>query len=111
MTQPTRRPVYASRKFQTMAGKTYYVCVDNGAADGSHRSGQVMVTVDNGIVLTPADFKPEKDPPRHVAVALQLDRTHGRSHDTVPPPAGKHEWDAALFGQGGTITVSIRVAK
>jgi beta propeller repeat protein len=112
LTEPTRRPVYASRKFQTLAGKTYYVCVDNGAADGSHRSGQIMVTVDNGLVLTPADFKPEKNPPRHVAVALQLDRTHGRGHDdTVPPPAGTHEWDAALFAQGGTITVSIRVAK
>ena len=111
LTQPTRRPVYASRNFQTLAGKTYYVCVDDGAADGSHRTGQVIVTVDHGVVLTPADFKPEKNPPRHVAAKLDFDDTHGRGHDDRPPPTGKHEWDAALFGAGGTITVSIRVAK
>jgi beta propeller repeat protein len=111
MTQQTRRPVYASRNFQTQTGKTYYLCVDNGAADGSRRSGQVMVAVDNGMVLTPAAFKPEKNPPRHVAVQLDFDRGHGRGGDDSVPIT-KHEWDAALFGQAGsTISVSIRVAK
>jgi len=128
--QPTKRPVYASHSFTTQAGKTYYVCVDNGAADGSHRTGQVMVTVDNGIVLTPADFKPDTNPPAHVSAKLSLglfehfqehgfghcdgdddDDGHGRGrHDD--PRTSKHAWASALFGNAGsTIAVSIRVAK
>jgi beta propeller repeat protein len=116
--QPTKRPVYSSRKFQTLAGKTYYLCVEDGAADGSHRTSQIMAAVDNGIVLTPADFKPEKSPPHFVAAQLSFDHDHGRGHggrehqghddDT----SNQHEWDAALFGAPGShITVSIRVAK
>ena len=115
--QATRRPVYGGHGFTAVPGKTYYVCVDDGAADGSHRTSQVMVAVDNGIVLTPADFKPEKDPPKHVAVQLLLDKMHGRwaddddgrDHDDNN---GVHSWSAALFGAAGsTIAVSIRVAK
>ena len=110
LTQPARRPVYGGHSFGSSPGKTYYLCVEDGAADGSHRSSQVMATVDNGVVLTPADFKPEKDPPQKVAVALQLDADHGRSRDDNP--GAKHRWSAALFGQpGSTISVSIRVAK
>jgi len=113
-TQPSRRPVYSGHGFATTAGKTYYVCVDDGAADGSRRTSQVIVAVDNGVVLTPADFQPEKNPPKHVAVALQLDRLHGRFHDgdDGDGTTGAHKWSAALFGQpGSTIAVSIRVAK
>lgn len=115
-TQSSRRPVYSGHGFQTLPGKTYYVCVDDGAADGSHRSSQVMVAVDNGIVLTPADFKPENNPPAHVAVPLLLDKMHGRFHDHDADDddgtGGVHKWSAALFGQpGSTIAVSIRVAK
>jgi beta propeller repeat protein len=114
--QPTRRPVYSSHKFSAPTGKTYYVCVEDGSADGSHRTSQIMVAVDNGIVLTPADFKPEKSPPHWVATKLlSIDRWHGHGHDDDDGPghlAGLHEWDAALFGQpGSAISVSIRVAK
>ena len=92
------------------AGKTYYLCVENGAPDGSRRSGQIMATVDNAIALTPADFTPENDPPSQVATQLLLDRGHGRGHDGGPN--AEHSWLAALFGQpGSTIAVSIRVAK
>jgi beta propeller repeat protein len=114
MTQASRRPVYASRSFQTQAGKTYYVCVDDGAANGANRSSQVMITVDSGIVATPADFQPQKNPPAHVAFKLEFDSDHGRGHDpqSPPPPSSTHEWDGGLFGQpGSTIAVSIRVAK
>lgn len=119
MTQPTRRPVYRARNFQTVANKRYYVCVEDGAADGTHRSGQILVAVDNRLVLTPADFKPEKSPPRYVAAALDFDRGHGHGGDDEGDGGdgggthgGKHRWDAALFGQpGSAMTVSIRVAK
>ena len=114
--QSSRRPVYSGHSFQTLPGKSYYVCVDDGAADGSHRTSQVMVAVDNGIVLTPADFKPENNPPAHVAVPLLIDKMHGRfhdhDHDDDDGIGGVHKWSAALFGQAGsTIAVSIRVAK
>jgi beta propeller repeat protein len=114
-TQLTKRPIYSSHKFTAAAtGKTYYVCVEDGSADGSHRSAQVMVVVDNGVVLTPADFKPQNSPPHYVAAPLwQLNRNHGRDDDDWRDHASTlHEWDAALFGNpGSTISVSIRVAK
>ncbi len=113
-TQTTRRPVYSGHAFQTQPGKTYYVCVDDGAADGSHRTSQIMVALDNGMVLTPADFQPEANPPANVAAQLLIDKDHGRirgdSDDAAT--AGVHKWSAALFGAAGsTIAVSIRVAK
>jgi beta propeller repeat protein len=112
-TQVSRRPVYSSHKFTAQPGKNYYVCVENGAPDGSGRSGQVMVVVDNGVVLTPADFKPQNNPPHYVAAPLwQLNRNHGRNDDDWRQTSNGHEWDAALFGNpGSTISVSIRVAK
>ncbi|MGZ3438127.1 MAG: hypothetical protein ACXVDD_01340 [Polyangia bacterium] len=121
MSQTSKRPVYSTRNFQTQAGKTYYVCVEDGSADGSHRASQIMVAVDNGLVLTPADFKPEQSPPHFVAVPLIFDHDHGRGHNLrdwrdeyfgQSAPANKHGWNAALFGLPGShITVSIRVAK
>ncbi len=130
LTQTTRRPVYGSHKFQTQTGRTYYLCIDNGKPDGSQRSGQVMAAVDNGVVLSPADFKPQQDPPRHVAAALnfQLDRRNrgvgqhgddrhgeddgGEHGGKVGANVSQHEWDVALFGAPPTtIAVSIRVAK
>jgi TolB protein len=124
-TQPSSRPVYAGRTFSTVAGKTYYVCIDDGNAAGAHRTSSVLVTVDNGIVLTPADFKPENNPPRHVAAKLAvgyLEHDHGRDdrgghctqhdRDHIQPHDTKHAWSSALFGlAGSTIAVSIRVAK
>jgi len=126
-TEPTMRPVYAGGSFNTLAGKSYYLCVMDGRADGSGRTAQVIVTVDGGIVLTPADFMPEKNPPAAVAVKLSLtnflrwlgngdDRDdHGRcDHGKLDPApqATKHQWASALFGPAGsTIAVSIRVAK
>jgi beta propeller repeat protein len=109
--QTTRRPVYSSHNFSSVAGRTYYVCVEDGNADGSRRTSQIMVAVDNGVVLTPADFKPEKTPPHFVAAKLTVDRSHGRGHD-YEDASGKHQWDAAVFGQPVvSISVSIRVAK
>jgi beta propeller repeat protein len=116
-TQPTKRPVYAGAGFSTVAGKTYYLCVMNGDAGGAHRTAQIIATVDNGIVLTPADFMPEKSPKAAVAVKLALTnflREHeGRcGHGEPEPHDTKHMWASALFGPAGsTIAVSIRVAK
>jgi beta propeller repeat protein len=111
LTETSRRPVYASHRFSAQTGKTYYICVDNGKPDGSMRSAHVLAAVDNAMVLSPADFKPEKDPPRHVAEKLWIGKDrHGRDHG--PPHLDPHQWDAALFASGNaTISVSIRVAK
>jgi beta propeller repeat protein len=112
VSQPTKRPVYASKNFQTQSGKSYYLCVEDGSADGSHRTSQIMVAVDNGLVLSPADFKPEKSPPHFVATPLVFDHEHGRGHGGHDDVTSKHAWNAALFGAPGShITVSIRVAK
>jgi TolB protein len=109
LTQLTKRPVYASGAFVSQAGRTYYLCVDNGKPDGSQRGSQILAAVDNGVVLSPGDFMPQKDPPKHVAtkLTLTLDR---RGRDASA--GSQHAFDVALFSQPiSTITVSIRVAK
>jgi beta propeller repeat protein len=119
-TQPSKRPVYAGGGFTTVPGKTYYLCVMDGNAQGANRTAQILVTVDNGLVLTPADFMPQKNPPAAVAAKLALtnflrerDDDRGRcGHGDPTPATTKHEWASALFGAAGsTIAVSIRVAK
>lgn len=109
LTQATRRPSYTSGTFQTQAGRTYYLCVDDGKPDGTHKTSQVLAAIDNGVVLTPADFKPDANPPAHVAVALSF------ALDWRLSPAAtvaNHQFDVALFGvAASTISVSIRVAK
>jgi hypothetical protein len=61
--------------------------------------------------LTPADFNPATNPPRHVAVKLALVADHGRGRGGEAVNAA-HSWSSALFGDpGSTIAVSIRVAK
>ena len=123
-TQPTARPVYAGDSFTTLPGKTYYLCVIDGSANGAHRTADILATVDNGLVLTPADFMPANNPPAAVAVKLSLsslargddDDGHGHcDHDhgkAQPQQSTRHAWASALFGPAGsTIAVSIRVAK
>lgn len=131
--QVTHRPVYAHHRFTSQPGKTYYLCVDNGLADGSQRSSHVVAAVDGRLVLTPSDFKPDANPPRHVAAKLDLDDEQGddqgqcgdagEHHDRGPRgnelghlqgggDCHGHRWNAALFAQpNSTIAVSIRVAK
>jgi beta propeller repeat protein len=133
--ETTRRPVWAHRKFTSVPGKTYYICVDNGKPDGSERSSHVVAAVDGHLALTPADFQPANNPPKHVAAKLDLDRARGDDDDCEEEHhergdrgsnhvrahgfdegghhcSNGHHWDAALFAQPGTsIAVSIRVAK
>ncbi len=106
LTESTRRAAYGEHEFATQPGRTYYVCVDNGRADGSGKSSHVLVAVDDQTVLTPANFMPQSNPPAHVAAPLSF------HHRDDGDDSGEHEWRAALFAQPGTtITVSIRVAK
>jgi beta propeller repeat protein len=102
LTQPSAgRAGTDPRSFVSQPDRTYYVCVENGLADGSRRSAQAAVVVDNGMVLIPADFKPQNDPPRYVAAKLSLTGT-------------QHRWEAAVFGRAtppSLISVTIRVAK
>ncbi|MDB4968395.1 MAG: domain containing protein [Myxococcales bacterium] len=107
LVQNARRPVYASGQFENAAGKTYYLCVENGLANGTRRSASVLAAVDGGVVLSPADFKPEKSPPRFVTAKLTLDPRSSR----VPKSNVLHQWDVALFQADTTISISIRVAK
>jgi beta propeller repeat protein len=110
LTQSARRPVYANKTFQAQVGSTYYLCVDNGRADGSQRTTHILGAVDNALVLMPSDFRPEKDPQRHVAQKLAIGADY--SHGHAPRGTLTHRWDAALFADSNaTITVSIRVAK
>jgi beta propeller repeat protein len=132
LSQTRRRPVYAHDKFAVTPGRKYYLCVDNGKPDRSQRSSHVLAAVDGNVVLTPSDFKPDQNPPRHVAAAIDFDHRRGDDHDDcaedhharhsrgleVMRPLGDehdcnvHHWDAALFAQPGTsIAVSIRVAQ
>lgn len=106
LSEPARRPVGTVQHFAATAGRRYFVCVENGLPDGTERSSHVIVTVDGEVVLTPSDFKPNANPPAHVAQALDLD------HEAQNHKNGQHEWAASLFAQPDTtVRVSIRVAK
>jgi hypothetical protein len=98
----TMRAVYARGTFDTIAGRNYYLCIENGLPDGSRRAKNVIAAVDGAIVITPSDFQPHTNPPRYVATQLTFERRGW---------AASHEWDAALFQNGATIAVSVRVSK
>jgi TolB protein len=102
MTMNTTRPVYARGTFDSITGRNYYLCIENGLPDGSRRAKNVITAVDGAIVITPSDFQPHANPPRYVATPLSFERRGW---------AASHEWDAALFEIGTTIAVSVRVAK
>jgi beta propeller repeat protein len=123
------KPAYAWGSFASTAGKDYYVCVDNGKSDGSERTAHFLFAADGSIALTPADFKPNADPPRHVAGKLTLSCSdeadddddngacghdgHCASHSHHHRSSCTNVWGAAMFGAEtpASATVSIRVAK
>jgi beta propeller repeat protein len=107
MTRLTKLVINATRSFTPQPNKQYYVCVENGTATGTNRTDTFMLTVDNDVVLNPADFKPQNDPPHYVAAAILGDASHG------PPTPGKHSWSAALFGNKipSQVTVTLRASK
>lgn len=131
MTKPAHKPVFAGASFATTSGKQYYVCVEDGLADGSQRSAHVIFAADGEVVLKPSDFKPASNPPRYVAAKLKLDsECHGGDdgecdddddcHDECDGEghhhhvcSSKHHWGAALYGAEtpAQIKVSIRVHK
>ena len=112
MTQPSRRPVYASRhSSRPWPARPTTSASTTARPTARTATGQVMVTVDGGVVLTPADFKPEKTPPAHVAAQLVL-RSHARPRCvTTVPGASARVGRGAVRSGAGTITVCIRVAK
>jgi beta propeller repeat protein len=107
LNQISKRPIYGQGRFETAPGKTYYLCVENGLANGTRRSGQVIAAIDGGVVLTPADFRPT--PPRFVSAQLVLEARRGIPNHADPKTP--HQWDVALFQVDTTISVTIRVAK
>jgi beta propeller repeat protein len=117
----TARPVYTQGSFKPEAGKTYYVCVENGLADGSERTTQMSFEVGHEIVLNPSDFRPLNDPPHFVAAVLPVDakcngnhgNDKGHGHHCDCDADGDVEWAAALFGPKppNHVTVTIRVSK
>ncbi|HZS37832.1 MAG TPA: hypothetical protein VFF06_13435, partial [Polyangia bacterium] len=131
MSKPGHQPVFAGGTFSATAGKQYFVCVENGLADGSKRTAHFIFADDGHVELTPADFKPNANPPRWVAAQLTLghngegdddDDEHGQGcHDACDHDGHHHQvcttsthyWGAALFGAEtpAQTKVSIRVHK
>ena len=117
LTRTGSLPVYGSRSYTAVDGKSYYLCVDNGLADGSERTAQLIATNDGRVALTPADFHPVADPPRQVATQIFLedngrgDGPHG--HGAHGGATMQHLFTAALFGLNSpeAVTVTLRVAK
>jgi beta propeller repeat protein len=117
----TLRPVYTRGSFTPEAGKTYYVCVENGLADGSERTAQMSFEAGHQVVLNPSDFVPVDNPPHYVAAVIPVDgkcqghrgddNDHGRHFDCNAD--GSVDWGAALFGRKPPthVTVTIRVSK
>jgi beta propeller repeat protein len=101
----TLRPVFGDGSFSSVNGRSYFVCVNNGLPDGSDRTSSLLFTVDQQIVLGPDSFKPNSNPPAHVAAPLPLG-LHKR-------PVTTHNFTASLFGPRvpSTVTVTIRVSK
>jgi hypothetical protein len=79
--------------------------VQNGLADGSMKSDQMLAVVDEQLVLSPSDFKPNADPPSWVAAQV-LDGKQKKS-------ATGHAWTATLYGNRvpSQVTIQLRVAK
>jgi beta propeller repeat protein len=129
MQRTGKRPVYAHGEFKADPAKTYYVCVENGNADGSQRTAQFSFEAEHRMVLTPADFHPVANPPRYVAAQLPTDKQcHGKqaaaAAASMRAGGGDHhgscgcgdndtDWSAALFGTltPNHVTVTIRVSK
>ncbi len=108
LTKVGKRPTFHTEPFATVPGKTYYVCLQNGLADRSLRTMQVLISVDDTNVITPSDLRPANDPPSVVAETI-LD---GKGHGHHPQPGDKHSWTGAVFGANpAQIQVSIRVHK
>jgi TolB protein len=114
-----RRPVFTSKHFQADSRKSYFVCVENGEPDGSERTAHLLFGVDGRVVLTPADFKPDANPPQHVAAPLVFKpgACDHRDHDDptdcdLSAGVGEHLWATALFGPSPAhVHISIRVKK
>jgi len=112
-----KKAVNASHSFMSQPGKRYYVCVENGDAGGANRTAHLIFIVDNDVVLTPADFKPNNDPPHWVSRQI-LDGDEDETDDDEQPHhfhhgGQKHVWSAALFGKRwpSKVTLTIRVGK
>jgi beta propeller repeat protein len=99
----TRRPVFDAGSFTSAPGRSYAVCIENGLPDRTERTSQALFTVDGRVVLSPAQFKPNDNPPHWVTAPLV-----GKSRKD----SGSHAWNVALYGTKlpTTITVSIRSA-
>ncbi len=103
MVKTSIKTTSAKGAFDSVQGNRYYMCVENGLADGSRRTASLAAAVDGQIVLSNADFRPIADPPRWVAAELSI-RDDG--------PIGRHGWNLAISSlTQATVTVSIRVAK
>jgi beta propeller repeat protein len=104
LTRTTRRPVFGEGSFETVSGRDYYVCVENGLPDKSQRTSQFLFSVDGAVALSPAEFKPNDNPPHFVAAKLFADNGHHSKRDGIP-----HDWNASLYGAQIPTTVSITV--
>jgi beta propeller repeat protein len=100
----------ANRSFTPQPNRHYYICVENGPLAGTQRTDQLMLVVDSTVVLTPADFKPNDNPPHWVSTAILDGNGHGKKPQA---PGSTHSWSAALFGNQlpSSVAITLRVGK
>ena len=57
-------PVWRWAHFTAHPWRQHYVCIENGAPDGSRRAAHVIVwKPGEGIIVNPSDFQPHSNPP------------------------------------------------
>jgi hypothetical protein len=108
LTEPAKTPVLANGVLATAAGRTYFVCVENGKPDGTKRTSQFLFNLDSTVVLNADNFAPATNPPEWVAAQMWVEP----QVPTSSSGPSKHSWSAALFASpGATVTISIRALK
>jgi beta propeller repeat protein len=86
------------------------LCVENGKADGSERTTQVVAINDGAVVLTPSDLRPGADglPPRWVAVPLRI-ASERPMHILAASLVGQAKGRGV--GEKQTVTLTVRIPK
>jgi|SRR5579871_2894756 len=98
MQQPWHVPVVAGGFYVAKANHHYWVCVVNGDGDPAKRTSSFIFVNDFFTVLTPANFKPNNNPPKIVTAPL-----------TTWPFFKWQMWSAMLFGPHPPEAVKVKI--
>jgi beta propeller repeat protein len=104
LARPTAKTAFTSRSFNVAQNRDYYLCVQNGIADGSKKTDQMLAVVDGQLVINPSDLKPNNNPPSWVAAKVV---------DGTTKSATAHSWTVTVYGNRvpSQVTIQPRVAK